>query len=244
MAEPARYVFASHGEELAGAARQWAVDHSRISGAQLVTVRVAGEHAPVGPPQTADGSTIVLRGRVPEALSEFVRDDDVLVLGTDKTGFIHARVFGSTGIRIAAAVRCSVAVVPESDLRFRSAVVVGVDDAASADSIARIASAEAAERSEPLQLIHSFYDEPRSELPHTIEPMLERAAAAVKQRRPDLEVSMRSTARPPVEALLDASRNAALLVLGSHTGRPMLGSVAHDVLVNINAPVLLVRSHS
>jgi nucleotide-binding universal stress UspA family protein len=50
--------------------------------------------------------------------------------------------------------------------------------------------------------------------------------------------------RPPAEALLDAARDKALLVLGPGSTGPVrspIGSVTHDVLLNVNAPVLVAR---
>ena len=54
----------------------------------------------------------------------------------------------------------------------------------------------------------------------------------------------RVVARPAAEALLDAARNAALLVLGPGNPRDearLTGRVLHDVLINVNAPVLIAR---
>ncbi|MBF4562630.1 universal stress protein [Microbacterium sp. VKM Ac-2870] len=249
---PARYIIAVSGVRPTDAVRLWATDHAVAARAFLLFVHVDDEdsatpHAPAAAaaadPSFADDDTLILHGPVPHTLADFVRDDDVLVLGTDKSGFIHARVFGSRGIQIAGAVPCSVAVVPNVDLRFRSGVVAGVDRGETIAVIARAASDEATARADPLHLIHSTRGTRAPPALRTTESVLLRASLAATHRWPSLVVSARTTSRPAAQALLDASRNAALLVLGPG-GRPPtypFGSVMHDVLININAPVLIAR---
>ena len=48
-----------------------------------------------------------------------------MVVGTHKIGFLHGRVLGSRSVQITSTVPCSVAVIPEVDLRFRRGVVGG-----------------------------------------------------------------------------------------------------------------------
>ncbi|WP_425561734.1 universal stress protein [Microbacterium luteolum] len=111
-------------------------------------------------------------------------------------------------------------------------------------AIVHAAADEANAREETLQLIHSSGE---GLVPAPIEiggPVLDRAAAMAVERAPNARLRIRASERPPAEALLDASRNASLLVIGA--GHPRgaghaLGAVTHDVLVNINAPVLVVR---
>lgn len=251
-----RYVVAVKGDDLTdAAARAWAVDHASASGAALVSVHVAGAAAdPVPPPSARDrptaapGGLITLDGPVPKALAGFVDRDDMLVLGTDKTGFLRSRALGVRGVQIASTVRCGVAVIPVADLRFRSGVVAGVDRVETAALVACAAGSEAAARQQPLQIVHSSFADGPSAAPRTASAVLgsavlERARSAVSRRWPDLVVRTRTTTRPPAEALLDASRNATLLVLGpgaSPVDAPF-ASVIHDVLLNINAPVLVAR---
>jgi hypothetical protein len=73
------------------------------------------------------------------------------------------------------------------------------------------------------------------------------AVRAVRENYPGLIVRMRESQRSPAEALLDSSRDKAMLVLGPGTPDRMLspiGSVLHDVLLNLNAPALIVRAGS
>ncbi|MDN3444008.1 universal stress protein [Microbacterium sp. APC 3901] len=187
---------------------------------------------------------VTIVGRVPEALARFVTVDDVLVIGTGKTGFIHSRVFGTVSLQIAAEVQCSVAVIPSIDLRFRKGIVAGVKDDDLMHSIISAAAREARARQEPIELIHSSFSGVIPAMVETHATVAARVAAVKSMVDEDTVVRTRYTHRPPAEALLNASRNAALLVVGA--GHPRgaghaLGAVTHDVLVNIDAPVLVVR---
>lgn len=244
-----RYVVAVKGDESADAAvRAWAADRAAASGAPLLTVHVAADGAgpdggPARPPSPRDRTVTTLHGPVAQALATFVDQDDVLVLGTDKTGFLRSRVLGVRGVQIASVVRCSVAVIPQVDLRFRSGVVAGIDREETAAMVARAACSEAAMWTQPLELIHSSYADGLTATPRPAGTVLERARSAVSRQWPDLKVRTLTTKRSPAEALLDASRNATLLVLGPGA-TPVyapFASVIHDVLLNINAPVLVAR---
>ncbi|MEV4666205.1 hypothetical protein [Microbacterium sp. LWO12-1.2] len=238
---PGRYVVAVGGADSAATALTWAESHAAMAGVPVVQVSVAdgpSSHAPARSP----GAQVAVLAPAPisQALAQFLHHDDVLVIGTGKRGFIHSRVYGARGIQIAAAVPCSIAVVPEIDLRFRRGVVAGVTSDAALAAVVDAAGAEAASRADTLQLVHSSF---AGFVPGPVEtagPVLDRALAIARAHRPGLSVRSHLSTRRPAEALLDASRTAALLVIGAGTEHH-LGAVAHDVLVNINAPVLLVR---
>lgn len=255
-----RYVLGVGGADPADAARAWAHSHAALSGAAVVRVHVGApesrresrrdrEDAASADPTSADAaSALVLPdGPIPATLADFLQPDDVLVIGTGKTGFIRSRVFGTLALQIAAQARCSVAVVPQVDLRFRSGVVAGIKDDDLLPAVVRAAVDEAHARAERVQLIHSsFAGLVPAPVPVGV-AVLERATTLALARWSDAAVRARASARSPAEALLDASRNASLLVIGAgHPSGPgrALGSVVHDVLVNINAPVLLVRPAS
>lgn len=246
---PARYVLGVSNPDALDAAEAWAKSHAAHADVPLVRVHVGrsdadARHYHHTADHTAARDLVYLDGPVPEALARFVGAEDFLVIGTGKTGFIRSRVFGTLSLQIAAEVACNVAVIPEVDLRFRTGVVAGVKDDDLLSAIIRNSADEACARKEPLQLIHSTF---AGLVPAPVEtrgPILDRAASAAIINGADLRVRTHGTERAPAEALLDASRNASLLVIGA--GHPRgaghaLGSVTHDVLVNINAPVLIVR---
>lgn len=240
-----RYVLAVGGTDPSTTAAQWATAHSEMAGARLVRVHVSSPSGDVNVGQGNDDRErieVLPAGRVPESLARFMRPGDVLVIGAGKTGFIRSRIFGTMSLQIAAASRCTVAVIPQIDLRFRNGVIAGVTDDAILRGVVHAATEEAGSHGKPLQLIHSTFD---GLVPAPIEtsgPVLARAAALATSIAPDISVRTRVTGRPPAEALLDASRNASLLVIGA--GRSgdghEVGSLTHDLLININAPLLMV----
>jgi nucleotide-binding universal stress UspA family protein len=182
-----------------------------------------------------DVATTLLNGPVSWALAEVAAPSDLLVVGTHKTGFLHGRVLGSRSVQIAAAAHCSVAVIPDGDLRFRRGVVVGLDSGEDADDVAQTAAAEAEKRGEDLSIIRALPE--RAEAAHLV-ALLE----GLRTTFPGLVVRSRESRRQPAEALLDASRDKALLVIGpGDAERSPIGSVLHDVLLNLNAPALIAR---
>jgi nucleotide-binding universal stress UspA family protein len=191
-------------------------------------------------PTGIQASTVFLEGLVPNALAGFVTADDIVVIGTHKIGFLYGRVLGSRSVQIALSVPCSVAVIPDVDLRFRRAVVAGVDRAETAAAVGRVAAAEADARGEELMIIQA------DQRPGPAQPDLPVSIAVLAARDafPSLVVRSRVSARPAAEVLLDAARDRDLLVLGPGSTAPdrsPIGSVLHDVLVNVNAPVLVSR---
>ena len=240
-----RYVVALDGSSAAQAAWRWARRRAETDGAACVLVHAAGESDHDSGPWPV--GTVQLPSRAPEALARFVEPDDLLVIGTGKTGFVHGRLLGFTGVRIVAAAACTVVVVPELDLRFRSGVVVGVDRIETAAETAAVAATEAARRLEPIQVIRASGGEV-DRRPGDVATAAEIAERVIRTGWPQLSVRTRVATRSFSAALLDAAATASLLVLDpglSYASREgaLPGAVALDVLVNATAPVLVLRSH-
>lgn len=203
-------------------------------------------------------STRIVHGGTAWALAKLPDPDDLLIVGTHKTGFLRGRVLGSRSVQIASAARCSVAIVPDTTLESRHDVVVGVDGTDACLPAVRLGAQEADRLDQDLLLVHAppaplRADRSRSLLsraeptdergPQTARLMLNAAtvAASTSSR---ITVRRRISHRDPAEALLDASFDAALLILGvsaRHDQATLIGSVTHDVLMNINVPVLIAR---
>lgn len=260
-----RYVVGFDGSGPSEAALAWTIQRARQEPAPIVLVHVAeGDDGSMGkayedlttrhgaallsrkidtlrrthPELTVEG--LALEGSVAWELAGAVEPADLLVVGTHKTGFLHGRVLGSRSVQIAAAAASSVAVIPEVDLRFRRGVVAGIDRAETAAGVARVAADEAASRSDELSLMEAV----SSSAPSHDRTPLAVAAVAAHDRHPALVVRSRTSTRPAAEALLDASRDKALLVLGPGSLDPRrspIGTVLHDVLLNLNAPVIVAR---
>jgi nucleotide-binding universal stress UspA family protein len=194
----------------------------------------------------------LLRGSPVWELAAAPSADDLLVIGTHKTGFLHGRVLGSRSISIVSLARCSVAVIPDVELGTRRGVVAGVGwpevDSRAIASAAR----EAARLREEAVLIHSAWIAVTSRMDVIAHPLeaerslLRSALDEARKSAPEAVVSTRISRRSPPEALLDASRRSNLLVLGSSESRgprqSVLGTTTHDVLMNINCPALISRN--
>jgi nucleotide-binding universal stress UspA family protein len=178
--------------------------------------------------------------------------DDILVVGTHKTGFLQGRVLGSRSVSLAGTAPCAVVVVPVGRLNSRHGVVAGVVRADGMELAVAAAAREAARLREPLTLLHASPPRPDGaarDHDHDHESaqraLLRDAAAAAHAVAPGVEIHTRISGRKPVEALLDASRYATMLVLepSRRTGPAvsMVGTTTHDVLMNINSPVLVAR---
>ena len=181
---------------------------------------------------------------------------ELVVVGTHKTGFVHGKVFGSRSLQLAGGSSVPVAVIPESPMNARHGIVAGVDESPASAAAIGFAAAESRHTRQPLTLVRAWgwaesirdehnarqrcHDE-RSDA--VAQELLATAALTVGD---DTVAYRRVMHRPPAEALTAAAASAALLVLGSsrRSGpeRMMLGSVSHDVLINIAGPTIIVHA--
>jgi nucleotide-binding universal stress UspA family protein len=182
---------------------------------------------------------------------------DLIAVGTHKTGFIHGKVFGSRSLQLAAAAHSPVAIVPQTSRRDGAGIVVGVDESDASRSAIRFAAAEAERSRQPLIFVRASdapdlpedrNDEQRERdryFEQQTKSILSDSREIAKSVGPSVDVRARSVRRPAAEALLDSSASADLLVIGSSrrngsAGR-MLGSVSHDVLINLVGPTIVVQ---
>ncbi|WP_337062982.1 universal stress protein [Kineococcus sp. G2] len=207
-------------------------------------------------------TTAVERGGARPALLRAAEGAAVVVTGARRR---HGRRrpaaglrLGSTGLFLATHAPCPAAVVAEDAPAGARGVVVGVDGSASATAALEAAAAEAEALGEGLRVVHAVHlqlDPSLALEPGLAEQLREDAAQRARElvRRAVAEV----TARHPVpveqvvladafasDALLDAARDARLLVVGSRGHgaflRALLGSTSHAVLQHAQVPVLVV----
>jgi nucleotide-binding universal stress UspA family protein len=136
-------------------------------------------------------------------------------------------------------------------------VVVGVDGSSTSLTAAEHAARAAVARSRPLHLVHGYlhplgYGVPLN--PYDLgvpaptaesRKMLEQAAAELVDRHPTLRVEVRQVAGGPGVTLIEESRRAELVVVGSRGvggfAGLLLGSVSNQVAQHAHCPVLVVR---
>jgi nucleotide-binding universal stress UspA family protein len=133
-------------------------------------------------------------------------------------------------------------------------VVVGVDDSDGGLAAVRWAARHASETDAPLRLVHAVtptdravgVDPPPSgDIPARTDRVLDAAVAqAVPYGRPEGQVSTCTASDAAVTALIEASSEAGLLVIGSH-GRSrwatLFSSVSTRVVAAAQCPVVVVR---
>jgi nucleotide-binding universal stress UspA family protein len=187
-------------------------------------------------------STVLAYGPVSSALVAVAEPHDLVVIGSDKTGFARGRVYGSRSVQLAAAALGSIAVVPAVDLRLRGGVVVGVHSLESAARLGRTGALEAVARNSDLVLVHAIPALTDAKRRSFADEVLAVARAAAREECDRLEVRSQLAHRRPAEALLDLARDRALLLVGhSRTEEPLgVGGVLHDVLINANVPVVVL----
>jgi Universal stress protein family. len=239
--DPAPIVLVNVDEDAASKVQQHSHDQARpgavLLAAALAVVLAELPDVPV--------SVELLAGGVARTLADFVGADDLLVIGTGKTGFLHGGCSAHGACRSLWRRACSVAVIPDVDLRFRRGVVAGIDRRETAPSVARTAGHEAEARNEELLLVQAVTQQELDESgPRRSGLAVSVALAAARAACPALELRTRLSSRGAAEALLDTSRDKALLVLGPGSldrHHSPIGTVLHEVLLNVNAPVLVAR---
>lgn len=200
-------------------------------------------------------STTLGTGETARTLRRLSGDSDMVVVGTDRRPDRHGEGFGSVSFQTAAISNCVVAVVPAAGDEDRSGVVVGTDGSADAAVAVEWAAAEALRLGQDLMVVHvcNGQEEPgggpagsgADGMATDTCPVLAEAVASLAQDHPGLRVNpVLESGRYPAPALVRAGAHAVLLVIGCK-GRGgldvLVGSVARDVLMDVQCPTLITR---
>jgi nucleotide-binding universal stress UspA family protein len=189
------------------------------------------------------------------------RDATCLVVGARGRSALGRVFLGSTSIDVAAHAPCPVVVVRElpQQLPDRPGVVVGSDGSELSEAAIAAGFEQADRLGVPLTVVHAWYldsdgtglatletEDLRLAVAQEEEALASEVVAGWSEKFPDVTVRQRILRAHPVEALVDHSRGAELLVVGSrgHGGFAglLLGSVSQGVLHHAHCPVMVVRS--
>ena len=178
----------------------------------------------------------------------------LLVVGTDKGPQPGGARIGTLPLKLAAKADCAVAVIPAAPPPERNVVVVGVDRSAFARSALAFAVTEASWSGAQVEAVHAW-DVPvalHSALDsgeHADPAFLKREQAVIPDAVADVPIARAAPIVPvlvrknPAEALIEQGTGAVAIVVGTRgRGRvaaSLLGSVSHDVLLNLPCPVLV-----
>jgi len=202
-----------------------------------------------------------MAGGTVRALLRESEGSELTVVGTRGLGGVAALLAGSVSLRLAAHVHGPLLVVRgDHACDGERTVLLGLEDDSDADA-ASYAFDEAKRRGARLRVVHSTHRHVTPELPSLIpgtSPGQRRRAqndlaedavprfdlARLRDEHPEVGVETHTVRRGAARALLDDTRESAVVVIGAHcrTSRlgPQLGPVAHTLLRSSHCPVVLV----
>ncbi|MGW5236374.1 universal stress protein [Streptomyces nodosus] len=202
-------------------------------------------------------------GRPAEVLTDAAKDAELLVLGSRGMSGFGGFLVGSVGLAVIAHAEVPVVLVraPEEGAQAGAAepagpVLLGLDIAAPDEAVLSFAFEEAARRKTSLKVLHSWnlpsyyaYSlaagvDPYDEIARQQSEALTEVLASWRQKFPGVEVVAESGMGSAAAHLIEASREASLVVVGRRVRRGVLGahvgSVTHAVLHHAEAPVAVV----
>ncbi|MER6222205.1 universal stress protein [Streptomyces sp900105755] len=194
------------------------------------------------------GDAVMIGGAVSVLVAES-RAADLVVVGRRGIGGFVGMLLGSTAVSVAAHSHCPVLVVREEP-DGAGPVVLAVDGSAEGEKAVEFAFAEAALRGAELVAVHAWLPdhEPAGTGVERPERLLAQAVAGRAERYPDVTVRQEVLSGEIREVLVQASRNAQLMVAGAR-GRGgfsgmLLGSVSQALLHHAHCPVAVVRGRA
>jgi nucleotide-binding universal stress UspA family protein len=208
------------------------------------------------------GEPVELRSRVTtgdpgRALAEQSKEASLVVLQHRSLSRMHRMFTGSTVATAATHAHCPVVSVSaatggDGGAGTRGRVVAGVLEGGGPPEVAEIACDEAERRRAAVRLVHGWHLAPAydpilaadKEWRRGVDTTLENLASDLQTKHPGLHVAASVEHAWPVDALVSASREADLLVLGrhrgTHPGPPRLGSLTRALLAYADCPVMVV----
>ncbi|MGW4537243.1 universal stress protein [Streptomyces chartreusis] len=254
-------------------ALDWASDEAARRGAALRVVHAVPDRDEAEPVLSSAAARVRVRhpdlsvevkameGGTVRALLRESEASELTVVGTRGLAGATALLAGSVSLRLAAHVHGPLLVVRgDHACDGERTVLLGLEDDSDADA-ASYAFAEAERRGARLRVVHSTHRYVTPELPSLIpgtSPGQRRRAqndlaedavprfnlARLRDEHPEVGVETRTVRRGAARALLDDTRESAVVVIGARRRSsrlgPQLGPVAHTLLRSSHCPVVLV----
>ena len=216
----------------------------------------------------ADGTvaveSLVTMGHPETVLVEASESADLLVVGARGRGTVASALLGSVSAVVARESVCPVVIVREfeevdDEEDGPRRVVCGVDGSPVSTAAVEFAFRMASVRRAPLTLLHATWDRreqasslidlrtyaEKVNLNEQEERLVSETVAGLCEKYPDVAVTECYRRGEPVRQLVEASRDASLLVVGTRSRRllatTLLGSVSRGVSERAYCPVAVVR---
>lgn len=181
---------------------------------------------------------------------------EMIVMGSHGRGMLARGLLGSVSSTVVRHANCPVAVVRDEEVPDRqdAPVLLGVDGSPASELATQIAFDEASRRDVDLVAIHAWSDSAVNEVFDIDWPSMEEetrrslaeSLAGWRERYPEVTVHRLIARDRPAQHLIDQSKTAQLVVVGSHgrggLTRMLLGSVSNAVLHGVKVPVIVARS--
>jgi len=190
-------------------------------------------------------------------LAEAADDASAVVLGSRGHGAAGEIFLGSVSQGVARRARVPAVVVRVPQNLASNRIVVGVDGSEASNRALEFACARAALTSEKVLAMHAWfptgvaldrygYVPPVSgETVEQARSSLDEVVAKAHADHPEVEIESVVRRDAPSRALVEASRDASLVVVGSRglgaVAQVILGSTSHDVIHHAHCPVAVVR---
>ena len=195
---------------------------------------------------TLEAEFVVEYGAPDQILIHESASADSVVVGSDDASWIGRLLGGERSAHVGRSARCPVVVVPEmaDPGTGEGGVVVAVDGETSASGPLRYAFEQADARDVRVLVLHSVPEwTRRTELTdHDVD--LAEITAGWQEQFPGVEVQRTMVQGDTVAECIEATAEAALLVLGHHHGRSGLSDLLHPVAASVlrgaRCPVALV----
>ena len=208
----------------------------------------------------------VREGSAARTLLDESRSADVLIVGNRGHGGFVGLLLGSVSSQCAAHSSCPVIVVHSADnpssMSNAGPIVVGHDGSTDADEALKWTLATAASLDTQVEVVRTWsidHIPPQFNEEHGFVPSFEEVTARVRrdlvagtrrliESHPNVEVTLRAALSQPAEALIESSKHARMVVVGSR-GRGgfaglVLGSVSSTCAAHAHCPVVVVPGAS
>jgi len=209
---------------------------------------------------TASVSGVLASGSPAGHVLDLSAEATMVVVGSRGRGGLASAVLGSTSQQISHHAQCPVVVVRDITSTPANQVVVGVDGSPASLAALREAFAQAKLRGASLLMVHAWstsfagtlvnsgqdFDRVRASEVDEGWAMLNQSLAELQATDQSVEIIERLEQASPAAAIIEASKEAVLTVVGSR-GRGgfaglVLGSVSGSVLAHADSAVMVIRA--